>query len=85
MNKVIYTPEYRRLIKQLKLARKEADLTQKDIAKFLGLSQSYISKIESGQVKVDVILLKKFAEIYKKALIIFLNSSIVIDIKNGKI
>jgi transcriptional regulator with XRE-family HTH domain len=66
MSKTIYSKEHKYIVKQLKRARKEANLSQGEVAKLLHKTQSYISKIESGQRKVDVIQLKEFAKIYKK-------------------
>ena len=57
-----------RLIK----ARKAAKLRQIDAAKKLGMTQSYISKIEAGQRRIDTVQLKEFAAIYKKKLQCFL-------------
>ena len=56
------------MIAQLKKARKEAGLGQIETAKKLKKSQSYISKIESGQRRIDVLQLKQFAKLYKKGL-----------------
>lgn len=72
MKKSIYTNDYKFLIKQLKGARIEAGLNQKEVANKLNRTQSYISKIESGQLRVDVIQLKELAELYKKSLDYFL-------------
>ncbi len=72
MNKIIYSKEHRYLVKQLKKARKEIGLSQEQVANFLHRTQSYISKIESGQRKIDIIQLKKFAKIYKKNIDFFL-------------
>ena len=72
MKKTIYSEEHRRLIGQLKRARKEAGLEQNEVAKLLGKTQSYISKIESGQRRVDLVQLREFAKIYKKPLNYFI-------------
>jgi len=56
------------LVEQLKKARLEAGLDQKEVAQILGCTQSYVSKIESGQRRIDVFQLKDFAKIYKKDL-----------------
>lgn len=72
MNKTIYTKSHRYLISQLIKARKKAKLKQDDVAKKLGRTQSYISKIEAGQVRVDVVQLKELAEIYKKRINFFI-------------
>jgi transcriptional regulator with XRE-family HTH domain len=72
MKKTIYSQEHKRLIGQLKQARKEAGLEQKEVAKLLATTQSYISKIESGQRRIDFVQLKVFAKIYKKPLSFFI-------------
>ena len=72
MEKTVYSKEHRFLIEQLKQARKEAGLDQDEVAKLLKRTQSYISKIESGQRRIDVVQLKRFATIYKKKLSFFI-------------
>jgi len=66
MSESIYSKDHKDLIERLKKARQEAGLDQVEVAKKLGRSQSYLSKIESGQRKIDVVQLKKFAKLYKK-------------------
>tara|TARA_B100000745_G_scaffold205891_1_gene136122 strand:+ start:321 stop:542 length:222 start_codon:yes stop_codon:yes gene_type:complete len=68
MKKSIHTKEYEYFVERLRKARNEAGLTQVQVAKKLNRPQSYISTIESGQQRVDVIELQKFAKIYKKDL-----------------
>lgn len=60
----IHSNEYRGMIKKLVKARKNAGFTQVDVAKKLGVHQSFISKIESCQRRVDVLELKRFAKLY---------------------
>jgi len=72
MDKTIYSKEHRYLVKQLKKARKEMGLSQEQVANLLHRTQSYVSKIESGQRKIDIVQLKKFAKIYKKDINFFL-------------
>ncbi|MHB8276464.1 MAG: helix-turn-helix domain-containing protein [Candidatus Humimicrobiaceae bacterium] len=72
MKKSIYSNDYNYLTKQLRNARIEAGLNQKEVANKLNRTQSYISKIESGQLRIDVIQLKELAELYKKDLDYFL-------------
>lgn len=64
--KNIYSKDHQHIVKQLRQARVEAGLSQKDVAKRVGKSQSYVSKLESGQRRVDVIQLKDFVKVYKK-------------------
>jgi transcriptional regulator with XRE-family HTH domain len=72
MSKTIYSKEHKYIVKQLKKAREEAGLSQEQAAELLHKTQSYISKIESGQRKIDVVQLKEFAKIYKKSLDFFI-------------
>ena len=72
MKKAIYSKEYKYLVSQVKKAREEAGLDQKKVAKLLGRTQSYVSKVESGQLRLDIIQLKEFARIYKKRLDFFI-------------
>ncbi|MFH2014092.1 MAG: helix-turn-helix transcriptional regulator [Patescibacteria group bacterium] len=66
MNKSIYTKDYKEIINRLKQARIDAGLSQQAVADKLGKPQSYLSKIESGERRLDVAEMKKFTEIYKK-------------------
>lgn len=74
MKKTIYSREHKCLIEKLKQARKDKGLDQKQVAVLLGVSQSYISKAESGQRRIDVVQLKQFSKIYKKNINYFLGS-----------
>jgi transcriptional regulator with XRE-family HTH domain len=56
----------------LKKARIEAGLGQIEVAEKLGRTQSYVSKIESGQRRFDVLQLKQFAKLYKKDISFFI-------------
>jgi len=72
MSKTIYSKEHKFLIEQLKTARIEAGLDQEKAAGLLGKTQSFISKIEAGQRRIDIVQLKEFAKIYKKNLNYFI-------------
>ena len=71
MSKSLYSNEQNHLVEQLKKARREVNLDQKTVAELLNKTQSYISKVESGQ-RIDVIQLKEFAKIYKKDINFFI-------------
>ena len=71
MPRAIYTKDHNAIVERLKKARIEAGLGQVEVAKKLGKTQSYLSKIESGQRRFDVLQLKEFAKIYKKPLDFF--------------
>ena len=72
MKKTVYSIEHRYMVERLKRACKEAGLGQEKVAKLLGVSQSYMSKVESGQRRIDLVQLKQFARIYKKPLNFFI-------------
>ena len=73
MTKTIYSKEHRYAAARLKKARQEAGLDQAHVAKLLAKTQSYVSKIESGQRKIDIVTLKEFAKLYKKPTSYFLS------------
>ena len=50
---------------RLKDLREDRDLTQKQIAKILGCSQTTYSRYETGNLNVPVDILKKLAKFYK--------------------
>lgn len=72
MSKTIYSKGHKALVARITKAREEAGLRQEDAAKLLKKTQSYISKIEAGQRRIDIIQLKEFAKIYKKDLDFFI-------------
>ena len=72
MTKSIFTSEYKKVIQQLRKARNEINFTQADIAKKLKKPQSYISKIERGERRIDIAEISILAKIYKKPLSYFI-------------
>jgi transcriptional regulator with XRE-family HTH domain len=71
MPRAIYTKDHNAIVERLKKARFESGFGQIEVAKKLGRTQSYVSKIESGQRRFDVLQLKEFAKLYKKSLDFF--------------
>ena len=65
MDKGIYSTDHAQLVARLRQARQKAALSQAQVAKFMGRSQSYISKIESGQRQIKLTQLREFAKIYQ--------------------
>jgi transcriptional regulator with XRE-family HTH domain len=53
--KPLYSPASARLRELLIEARSKADLTQLDVANRLGRPQSFVSKYENGERRLDVV------------------------------
>ena len=68
-----YHKAYKRFRARLVQARQEAGLTQVEVAKRLGRPNSFISKCELGERRVDVVELRQLAHIYRKDLSFFWN------------
>ena len=66
-----YRQRYQKFLQRLRQARLEADLTQVQVAEVLGKPQSFVSKCETGERRVDFVELLTFAEIYQKPLTFF--------------
>ena len=64
----VHRLEYRTFLERLRAARKTAGLTQWDVARRLGKPQSYISKSESGERRLDVLEAGEMALLYGVAL-----------------
>ena len=73
MGRTIRTKEYALFIERMKKARQEAGLRQIDVAKKMNRPQSYISRVESGEYRLDILEVKKFAKLYKKSIDYFLS------------
>jgi transcriptional regulator with XRE-family HTH domain len=63
---------YRWMLERLREARQRAGLTQAQAARALGRPQSYVSKCELGERRIDPIDLQELAELYRQALTFFL-------------
>lgn len=68
----IRTKEYGDFVGKLRKARLEAGLRQIDVAKKLRRTQSYVSRVEVGEQRLDIMELKRFADLYKKDIKYFL-------------
>lgn len=72
MPKTIHSSEYRRIIQKLKKARLDSGLTQKEVAQKLKKPQSYISKVEAGEQRIDILEIKEFSNLYGKKINFFI-------------
>ncbi len=70
--RALHSPRYRRFVKRLIAARERAGMTQAQVAVALGRPQSFVSKCEAGQRRVDVVELQAFAGVYRVLLDFFL-------------
>ncbi len=52
------------MLQRLRDARIAANLRQIEVAEALGKPQSYVSKVENGERRIDPIELKAFARVY---------------------
>lgn len=64
MSKSNFARRYEQLLELLRQARTNAGVTQTEAAKRMGRPQSFISKCESGERRVDVAELIEFCRIY---------------------
>ena len=71
----VYSSRYQDFLERLRAARHKAGLTQSEVATKLGRPQSYVSKCESGERRVDVVELDDFAKIYRRSITYFLRQS----------
>lgn len=62
VNKTIHRAEYKILLCLLREIRERSGITQTELAKELGTDQTFISKIETGERRVDIIELKSICE-----------------------
>lgn len=62
----LHAREYDALVERLRKAREDAGLTQEAVAEVFGRPQSFLSKIESGERRIDPVELCHLADLYKK-------------------
>ncbi len=62
MEKSLFSKGYALFLSHLRDARKGASLTQEELARRLGETQSFISKCERGERRIDVVELRVFCK-----------------------
>jgi transcriptional regulator with XRE-family HTH domain len=67
----VHEPDYQYLIRRIRTAREEAGMTQLEVAAALDRPNSFVSKCELGERRLDPIDLLDFAELYGKPLEFF--------------
>lgn len=62
MQKSLNSKQNQVFLKLLRQIREEAGLRQQDVAESLGLHQSFVSKYESGERRIDLIELEQICD-----------------------
>ena len=62
MEKSIFSQSYKIFLRRLRAARKNANLSEADVAIRLRKTQSFVSKCERGERRIDVIELRSFCK-----------------------
>lgn len=81
IKKTIHAKEYHIVISLLRELREQKQLTQKGLADKIGSDQTFISKIEIGERRVDIIELKYICDALEIELVEFVRQ-VEIKIKN---
>ena len=68
----IHTRDYQFMLRRLREARIRAGLTQVQVAQALGRPQSFVTKSELGERRIDPIELQHFADLYGRRVTYFL-------------
>jgi len=68
-----YQKQYSDFLQKLKSARHDVGLSQYEVADMLGKHQSYVSKCETGERRVDIVELCEFANLYGKPISYFIS------------
>ncbi len=64
----LHTGRYKAFLARLRQAREEAGVTQVEVAKLVGRPQTWVSKCELGERRVDFVELEDLAAAYGKRL-----------------
>lgn len=72
MKKSQHTKQYKLILEELKKSRESADLTQTEVARHLGKHAPFVSKIETGERRIDIVELATLCELYGIKLTTFL-------------
>ncbi len=64
--------QYEEMLRRLREAREEAGFRQTDVARVLGVTQTFVSKVELGERRIDPTELQEFAALYGKKVTDFL-------------
>jgi transcriptional regulator with XRE-family HTH domain len=68
MEKSLVTREFQVFTQLLRDTRTRAGVTQVQLAELLGQTQSYISKVERGECRLDIVQIRQFCRVLKTTL-----------------
>jgi len=71
MEKSTFTRDYAALCRLLRETRENAGMTQVELAEKIGETQSYVSKVERGERRLDLVQLQSFCRALKTTLSAF--------------
>ncbi len=72
----VHSPRYQQFLTRLRAARVEAGLTQVEVARRLRKPQSFVSKCESGERRVDAIEFADLAQMYGRTMEMLVNTEV---------
>lgn len=81
----VYSREYKIFQELLRLSREEAGVSQNELAKRLLITQGYVSKCESGDLRLDIAQVRAFCEAMGVSFVDFMTryDQAVEDERNG--
>jgi transcriptional regulator with XRE-family HTH domain len=62
----VHTADDRAFLERLVAARKRRGMTQQQVAKGLGIPQGRVSRMETGEGRIDIVELRHFATLYRR-------------------
>ena len=68
---------YARFLTKLRQARRDAKLTQVQVAEMLGTRQTFVSKAELGERRLDIVEVQILAHLYGKHLTYFQDDALM--------
>lgn len=73
----VHTPQYQAFLKRLRAARQRAKLSQKEVGLRIGKHQNYVSRVETGERRIDPVEAAELAAVYQIPLESLLTSSLI--------
>ncbi|TGL61163.1 helix-turn-helix domain-containing protein [Leptospira sarikeiensis] len=67
-------PLHKRFMRRLREARLIAGYTQREVADYIGKNSSYVSKIENCKIDLDMFILFRMNELFKKPISYYFES-----------